>query len=70
MVELCGLDDLGITTDGCMRLITLYASLIPDKLEMVFDDLSKTSSAGAATELKSHMVEPIAKLCEKARAQL
>ncbi len=70
MVELCGLADLGITTDGCVRLMTLYADLIPDKLEMVFDDLSRTSSAGAAAELRTHMVEPIAKLCEKAKAQL
>ncbi len=70
MVKLCGLADLGITTDGCVRLMTLYADLIPDKLEMVFDDLSRTGSAGAAAELRTHMVEPIAKLCEKAKAQL
>ena len=70
MVELCGLTDLGVTVDGCMRLMTLYADLIPDKLEAVFDDLSGTSSAGAAAELRAHMVEPIARLCEKAKAQL
>lgn len=70
MVELCGFADLGITADGCVRLMTLYADLIPDKLEAVFDDLLGTSSAGAAAELRAHMVEPIARLCEKAKAQL
>ena len=70
MVELCGLADLGITADGCVRLMMLYADLIPDKLETLFDDLSGTSSAGAAAELRAHMVEPIARLCEKAKAQL
>ena len=70
MVEHCGLTGMGITTEGCVNLMKLYTDLIPARLETVFNDLEKTSCAKAAAELKSHMVEPIAKLCERAKARL
>ena len=70
MVERCGLSDMGITTKGCIDLMTLYANMIPEKLESVFKGLEETSSAKAAAELKEHMLEPIAALCERAKARL
>ncbi len=70
MAEACGLADMGITAEGCINLMTLYADMIPVKLEAVFDELEKTNSAGAATELKTHMLEPIAELCERSKAKL
>lgn len=70
MIECCGLDEMGITADGCVRLLTLYADMIPRKLESVLDELEKTSSASSAKELRAHMVEPIAELCERAKARL
>lgn len=70
MVEHCGLADMGITTEGCIHLMTLYADMIPGKLEAVFAGLENTGSALAAAELKEHMVGPIAALCERAIARL
>lgn len=45
-------------------------TLISEKLEAVFEELEETSCAKAAAELKEHMLEPIAKLCERAKARL
>ena len=70
MVELCGLADMGITAEGCVRLMALYADMIPDKLEAVFDDLAQTSSAESAAELRAHMLKPITDLCKRSKAQL
>ncbi len=70
MIESCGLADMGITSEGCIDLISFYADLIPEKLEAVFDELENTSSARAAAELREHMLKPIAKLCERAKARL
>ncbi len=70
MVEHCGLADMGITVDGCVNLMALYADLIPEKLEAVFEELEKTNCAKAAAELKGRMLESIAKLCERAKARL
>lgn len=70
MVEACGLADMGITTEGCVSLMTLYAEMIPAKLETLFDELEKTTFAGAAAELKAHMFEPIVELCARAKARL
>ena len=70
MVEHCDLDELGITSDGCIALLNLYADMIPGKLGAIFDELEKTSSARAAAELKAHMLDPISQLCEKAKARL
>ena len=70
MVEHCGLDELNITSDGCIALLTLYADMIPEKLGAIFDELEKTGSAKAAAELKVHMFDPISRLCERAKARL
>ena len=70
MVEHCGLGEMGITSDGCIRLLVLYAELIPKKLEAVFGELEETSSARAAAELKVHMLGPISRLCERAKLRL
>lgn len=70
MVELCGLADMGITTEGCVHLMALYADLIPGKLEVVFDNLAQTSSAESAAELRAHMLKPITDLCKRSKAQL
>ncbi len=56
MVEACGLADMGITVEGCVSLMTLYAEMIPGKLETLFDELEKTTSAAAAAELKAPYV--------------
>ncbi len=70
LVKACGLAEMGINVEGCINLMALYADMIPGELEAVFSELENTSSAGAAAELKAHMLEPIAKLCEKAKARL
>lgn len=44
MVEHCGLADMGITVDGCIELMTLYADLIPGKLEAMFEELEKRAA--------------------------
>ena len=70
MVENCGLAGMGITTEGCADLMTIYADMIPGKLEAVFNDLEKTSCAKAAAELKDHMLGPITELCERSKTRL
>ena len=71
MVEHCGLADMGITADGCVNLMKLYADLIPEKLETVFDNLQKTNcTKTTVAELKDHMIKPITWLCEKATIRL
>ena len=70
LVKQSRLDDIGITVEGCVELMTLYADEIPIKLPEVFDHLEDTASATAARELRSHMEEPIAQLCKKAKARL
>lgn len=64
------LDDIGITSEGCAELMSLYADIIPSKLAEVFDHLEDTASAPSAKELRSHIEEPIAQLCKKAKARL
>ena len=70
LVKHCSLDEMGITEEGCIHLLTLYADMIPVKLETVFDELEETSSAGAARELRTHMLGPISQLCERANKRL
>lgn len=70
IVEYCGLAEMGITLEGCVNLMTLYADSIPGKLEAVFESLEGTAFASAAVELKAHMLEPIAELCERSKARL
>ena len=70
MVAQCGLNQVGITAEGCAHLITLYADAIPKKLAEVFDGLEETEVAIAAGQLRSRMEEPVAKLCDKAKARL
>ncbi len=70
MADACGLADMSITVEGCVSLITLYAEMIPAKLDTLFDELEKTISAGASSELKAHMFKPIAELCARAKARL
>lgn len=70
MVEHCRLDDMGVTVDGCIRLLTLYADLIPEKLETVFNELEETSSARVVVELRERMLGLISQLCERAKARL
>ena len=61
---------MGITVDGCIRLLTLYADLIPEKLETVFNELEETSSARVVVELRERMLGLISQLCERAKARL
>lgn len=70
LVKQSRLDDIGITVEGCVELMTLYAEEIPPKLSEVFDHLEDTASATAAKELRTHMEEPIAQLCKRAKARL
>ena len=70
LVRQSRLDDVGITPEGCAELMSLYADIIPAKLAEVFDHLKGTASAPSAKELRSHMEEPIAQLCKKAKARL
>lgn len=70
MVERCGLEEAGITAEGCARLIALYAETIPEMLSNVFDDLELTASAQAARELRARMEQPIAQLCATTKARL
>ena len=70
MVEACGLAGMGITTEGCINLMSLYVDLIHERLEMVFEDLEKTSCAKAASELKDHIAEPITELCKRSKTRL
>ena len=69
-VEQCGLEEMGITGEGCRNLIMRYAGLIPRKLAGMFDELEDTQSALAARELRPYMEEPIAALCKRAKERL
>ena len=70
MADQCGLDRVGITAEGCADLLRTYADAIPGKLAEIFDELELTESTTSARELRAHMEEPIAQLCEAAKARL
>lgn len=70
MQEQCSLEEAGITIEGCIELISLYADIIPEKLASIFDEFENTQAAPASRELRSRMERPIAQLCARAKAQL
>ena len=70
LVKQCNLGQVHISADGCAKLITLYADIIPEKLAKIFDELNKTKSAASAKELRSHMEKPIEQLCNKTKKVL
>lgn len=70
LVESCGLSRLGITADGCRDLLVGYAESIPGQMADVFDSLEDTAAAEAALELRTHMEEPITRLCERSKKRL
>lgn len=67
MVAQCELSRVGITAEGCARLLVTYADVIPEKLAEVFDGLERTESAPSSRELRARMEEPVARLCEITR---
>ncbi len=70
MTEQCELNKIGITADGCVKLMTYYAEIIPEKLADVFDSLNKTNAAKSAKDLRAHLEEPIVRLCAKTKERL
>ena len=66
----CGLEEVGVTAEGCANLVRAYAEPIPARLAKVFDALERTESAAAARELRAHTEEPITRLCDTAMAGL
>lgn len=66
----CNLEKVGIDAEGCTKLLTAYADIIPGKIADVFDSLEGTSAEAAAKELRIHMEEPIARLCSRTKEQL
>lgn len=70
MQKQCNLTEVGITVEGCVKLISLYADIIPEKLASIFDELDNTQSSSASKELRSRMENPIAQLCARAKAHV
>lgn len=70
MVDQCGLEELGITVEGCVALAIELANEIPGNIAAVFDGLEKTEVGQPARELRNHMEKSIVRLCEKSIARL
>lgn len=70
MVDLCGLEKVGVTAEGCARLLSVCADIVPEGLAGVFDDLEGTRVVAASRELRARMEEPVAQICASARAQM
>lgn len=70
LVQQCELESVGVTADGCARLISLYATAIPQHLAVLFDELEQTEVWVAARELRKCMEPSIAQLCARSQAAL
>ncbi|MDO5043565.1 MAG: type II toxin-antitoxin system HipA family toxin [Slackia sp.] len=70
MQEQCGLEEAGITVEGCVKLISLYADIIPEKLANIFEELENTQASSASKELRDRMERPIVQLCARTKAHL
>lgn len=70
LVDQCNLEKLGITAEGCAKLICFYADTIPEKLASIFDGFEETQADSASKELRTRLETPIVQLCAKTKTQL